>query len=288
MIIQTSNGLSTDELIDKMKLVLPRKAKNAVIITTASSYKNEDKHIPEIRKQLSSLNLESELFDFEFDDLNLLEQYDVMILGGGNPYKLLRKIYKSTELNLIIRRFAKKKVLIGISAGSMILGESLAIIDEFDPQMFDDYFSDCKRPLGMNMAIDVVPHYSRFKERYDNFENRIKEVESRNDLYCFRLNDGEALGFSALFERSIQILYMFVVIFFFMFAGGLFLAFIIDSNLESDFSLNILLVSLISLVVFALIGAITKFKERKLQNYLDIDVDEERERIHDEWNGYEN
>jgi hypothetical protein len=210
-----------------------------------------------------------------------------MVLGGGNPYKLLKEIYKSTELNLIVRKFAKKKVLIGISAGSIILGESLAIINEFDPQMFDDYFSDCKRPLGMNMAIDVVPHYTRFKERYDHFESRIKEVERKNDLYCFRLNDGEAIGFSATHVRSIQILYMFVVIFFFMFAGGLLLTYIVDSNIESDLSLYILLASLISLVVFALIGVITKFRERKIQNYLDVDIDEERKRIHDEWNGYE-
>jgi dipeptidase E len=287
MIIQTSNGLSTDELIDKMKLVLPKSAKKAVVVTTASSYKSEDKHIPEIKQQLSRLNIESDLFDFEFDDLSLLEQYDVMVLGGGNPYKLLKEIYKSTELNLIVRKFAKKKVLIGISAGSIILGESLAIINEFDPQMFDDYFSDCKRPLGMNMAIDVVPHYTRFKERYDHFESRIKEVERKNDLYCFRLNDGEAIGFSATHVRSIQILYMFVVIFFFMFAGGLLLTYIVDSNIESDLSLYILLASLISLVVFALIGVITKFRERKIQNYLDVDIDEERKRIHDEWNGYE-
>lgn len=72
-----------------------------------------------------------------------------------------------------------------------------------------------------------------------------------------------------------------------MFSGGLLLTYVLDSNVESDLSLYILLASLISLVIFALVGGITKFKERKIQNYLEVDVDEEREEIHDKWNGYE-
>lgn len=48
MLILTSNGLSSDKLLNRVK-VLTESMKSAVIVTTASvGYKQNDKHIPRL------------------------------------------------------------------------------------------------------------------------------------------------------------------------------------------------------------------------------------------------
>lgn len=73
MIIQTSNGLGTEELINQVKEVIPLKAKKAVIIKTASPYKEKNKHIPNIVSSLNDLGLNSSFFDFDIDDISILQ-----------------------------------------------------------------------------------------------------------------------------------------------------------------------------------------------------------------------
>lgn len=205
MIIQTSNGLTTKEMINQVKEVIPRKAKKAVIITTASPYKERNKHIPNIVSSMNELNLESFFFDFDKDESSLLKDYDVMVINGGNPFYLLKSIYEHKGED-IIKYFADDKVLITTSAGTMILGNTLAVVNEFTPEMNDGYFDTVD--IGLNLTTrNIVPHYSRYKERFDDFEQRIQVIEDKYYQSFYRMNDNEIFPFDSMSVPLVRKLY---------------------------------------------------------------------------------
>lgn len=95
MLILTSNGLSSDNLIKRMTEYCSSLSK-AVIVTTASvGYKENDWHIPRLIEELKTLGLSVEYFDFDFQDPKLLLNYDVIEINGGNPFYLLKSMRKT-------------------------------------------------------------------------------------------------------------------------------------------------------------------------------------------------
>jgi len=192
MIILTSNGLSNISLINETKKYLDNNYKKAVIITTASvEYKAEDHNIPAITESLLALGLEVDCFDIEFEDVKLLNKYDLMLINGGNPFHLLNYIRLTNSAN-IIADFALNKVLIGISAGSIVLGQNLDLVLKFNPEMNNiPKLIDC---TALNLtSINIAPHYTRYQDRYENLEKRIAKFEKENDIEYVRLNDGDAI-----------------------------------------------------------------------------------------------
>lgn len=41
--------------------------------------------------------------------------------------------------------------------------------------------------------VQILPHYSKFLKRYDNFEEKCLEYEKENQCSVFRINDGEGV-----------------------------------------------------------------------------------------------
>ncbi|GKU25108.1 Type 1 glutamine amidotransferase-like domain-containing protein [Clostridium folliculivorans] len=95
MLILTSNGLSSDNIIKKMKEYCDSLSK-AVIVTTASvEFKENDWHIPQLTEELKSLGLLVDYFDFDFQRPEVLLNYDVIEINGGNPFYLLNAIKRA-------------------------------------------------------------------------------------------------------------------------------------------------------------------------------------------------
>lgn len=165
MIILTSNGLSSAVLIEKTKEIL-NGAKKAVIITTASEYKANDRHIPGLKAELEQLNLSVELFDFDIDNIENLLLYDVIMINGGNPFYLLKAMRKSKCEN-VIKEISAQKILIGISADSVVLQKNIELINRYSPEINNVGLTDL---TGFSLTdIELLPHYSRFINKYENF-----------------------------------------------------------------------------------------------------------------------
>lgn len=190
MIILTSNGLSSDILMDKVKGLL-KDSKTAVIITTASEYKEKDWHIPRITGELESLGLTVEFFDFDCDDSGQLLKYDVVEILGGNPFYLLNAMKKS-NCGDILKRVSEERVLIGISAGSIVLQVDIKLVAEYSPEMNEGVGLVDLTGLSLT-GIQLLPHYDRFLTRYECFEERAKEFEDKYNCIVYRINDGEAV-----------------------------------------------------------------------------------------------
>ena len=191
MVVLTSNGLTSNKLIKEIKPYM-KNLQKAVIITTASfPYKENDKHIPRITKELKNLGLSVDYFDFDTDEPELLLQYDVIEINGGNPFYLLAAI-KKANAETLIKRISKEKLLIGISAGSIIMQKDMNLIAEFTPEMNDTVNLPDFSALGI-VDVQIIPHYHRFIHRFDSFEQRIKKYELDNNCSVLRMDDGDGL-----------------------------------------------------------------------------------------------
>lgn len=58
---------------------------------SGKGYKKDDWHLPRLTNELQALGLEVSLFDIEFESAELLLDYDVIEINGGNPFYLLSK-----------------------------------------------------------------------------------------------------------------------------------------------------------------------------------------------------
>ena len=191
MIILTSNGLSSDALISEARKVVPKRGK-AVIITTASlGYKEKDWHIPRLNDELRSLGLSVETFDFDTQDAKRLLAYDVVEILGGNPYHLLKHMQRAAN-KTIIEKIAGEKVLIGISAGSIVLQKDINLVAQFNPELNDKIGLVDLTGLGL-IDLEILPHYQRFLSQYKNLEELAQYFERANNCTITRLSDGEAI-----------------------------------------------------------------------------------------------
>lgn len=188
MIYLTSNGLTSKDLKDHVKGRLQDHEK-AVLITTASMYKHDDHHVPGVVQALEDLKLKVDLMDIEVDDINMLSSYDVIYFLGGNPFYLLHYLRVHDLGPILKQHLSQGKMIIGASAGSIVLTPSVGIVHELDPHLNIHGFEDLS---GLELVtFEIIPHYSRFKDKYQAFESRVATYGQRAEFPLYALNDGE-------------------------------------------------------------------------------------------------
>lgn len=192
MLALLSNGITSPALKEAMGKYLIGKKTAAVVVTADNEYKKRNHHIPRVVSELNSYGLETELFDLDSQSPDLLLDYDVVEFIGGNPYYLLNSIRRCDAAS-VLEQLAKDKVLIGWSAGALVMSSSIAVIDVFEPQMNFINLTDLK---GLCLAdVHLVPHYSKFLHRYEAFEEKLRRYEADNNCTLVRLNDGDGMLF---------------------------------------------------------------------------------------------
>ena len=201
MILLTSNGLSSKDLLNCVKSNL-NDGKDAVIITTASvPFKENDKHIPKLTDELKSIGCTVDFFDFDEDDPRELLKYDLVEINGGNPFYLLNSIRKSGA-EPYIKRIATNKIIIGISAGAIVLQNDISLIAEYSPEMNKDVNLTDFAGVGIT-NLTILPHYHRFIEQFERFEERAQKYESNNNCNVIRIDDGQGV---LVLDKSFEII----------------------------------------------------------------------------------
>ena len=192
MLVLTSNGLSSDSLAEQTKALLPPAARRAAIIPTAAvGFRRESAADPPIAAQLEAWGLTWDFVDVETQNPGLLRAYDVIILLGGNCYYLVKHLRRQNARPLFAE-LNRDKLFIGISAGSLALGGTLEIINEFIPHMNNRVRLETFEAMGLT-DIEIVPHRTRYLTRYQNFEERVAAYERRTGRRVYALEDGEGL-----------------------------------------------------------------------------------------------
>ncbi len=189
MILLASNGLSSAPLLETAgRCVRPGKA--ALVVTADNVYKEKNYHVKRAAGELEQLGMAVECFDFDAQSPNALLGYDLVEMIGGNPYYLLHAI-RLHGFAGALREFAENRVLIGWSAGALVIGPTLELIDRYSPEMNEAGLTDLSA-LGLT-DVQILPHYSRFLTRYENFEETCARYEQEAHCRVIRLNDGEGV-----------------------------------------------------------------------------------------------
>lgn len=189
MIVLTSNGLSSHILIEEMNKRISS-GRCALVVTADNVYKEKNYHVERLTNELQTLGLRVDCFDFDRQTPAELAEYDAVEIIGGNPYYLLNSI-RQNGFTKMLADFAKSKVIIGCSAGALVLTPTLDLIDLYSPEM---------NTVGLNdltachlTDTQLLPHYSKFLNRYDRFEETCSQYERENGCRVIRLNDGEGI-----------------------------------------------------------------------------------------------
>lgn len=193
IILLTSIGLSSKKVYDKFfDLVSQKTLKKAVIITTASLDKEKNQYSQLALAQLRSAGLSDvDFYDFENDEHGDLSVYDVIYVCGGNTFKLMkfaREVNFDREIKSLLQRGG---VYVGVSAGSVIVGPSISIANEVEPDPNDIGLEDL---TGFNIInLIILPHYSpEIEEETKAFEIKYGViVESLNNSQAILVENGE-------------------------------------------------------------------------------------------------
>ena len=188
-LLLTSHGFS-DKLVYQAFLKLldkPAHDLTAAIITTASvEHKEKNKYAVSTKEYFEELDFKEVKFvDMEFDDPDILKNFDVIYINGGNTFYLLYHLKKSGA-DKILKEISDSTILVGTSAGAVVLGPDIKIAAEFDDERNVIGLKDFS---ALNLTdIIVIPHYR------EELENDIKDFEKENNCKVTRLKDGQAIS----------------------------------------------------------------------------------------------
>ena len=108
----------------------------------------------------------TDVFDLDASTRNVLEQSDVVFLGGGNTFTLLSEVRRSGFDELLRELHGSGKIFIGESAGALVLGPTIDPIRFIDEPERAPELTDF-RGLGLFDFFPAV-HFGRpeFRDHY--------------------------------------------------------------------------------------------------------------------------
>lgn len=185
-----SDGLSSKELINYLKKKTAHCRTAAIVVTADNEYKEKNYHVHRCIMELESLNLEVTIFDLDKEPAELLLHYDVVEFIGGNPFYLLHAVKEHNAVD-ILKKIAEEKILIGWSAADFVFGPTLELVHGYSPEM---NFLGLKDLRGIALTdVEVLPHYSKFIQRFDKFEEKCCLYEKQHNVKVTRIDDGEGV-----------------------------------------------------------------------------------------------
>ncbi|MEG2193067.1 MAG: Type 1 glutamine amidotransferase-like domain-containing protein, partial [Oscillospiraceae bacterium] len=135
MIFLTSNGITSPPLREQFFLAKEKYGDKTAFVPTAISSKNEKaEYLGEMLQELSCLGCKAEVFELEERDPLELLDFDIVYLSGGNVFFLMDVLHK-LNCKAVFERLVREKLVVGVSAGSLVLQDNLELIRELVPRM---------------------------------------------------------------------------------------------------------------------------------------------------------
>lgn len=195
-LLLTSNGFYTDTIKNQfLKLIDGEVSQLKVaIITTAAPQKENNRYAQKAKEDFREMGFQNiDFIDLEFDNPECLIQKDVIFINGGNPFNLLFHTKKSGADEILRRLVSQNVVIIGVSAGGILLGPNIKVVHFFTPQMNTLNIKDFSA-LDLTEKL-VFPHYNRedlFKDDTGKtIEDRLKEFEALEKCEVMRMADDQ-------------------------------------------------------------------------------------------------
>lgn len=193
-LLLTSNGFYTDEIMSRFLDLLDAEPRSleAAVITTASPQKEQNRFAKKAASDFEKMGFRKvDWVDVESESPDILLQKDVIYINGGNPFHLLEQVKKSGADRVLADLAQKNAIIVGVSAGAVLIGPDIRIVHHFTPQLNARSIEDFSA-LGLTDKR-VFPHYDREDLFGDatgrTIEERIREFEMIESCSVTRLND---------------------------------------------------------------------------------------------------
>lgn len=174
----------------------PIKSLKLVYIPTAANVEEGDKWwvIEDLNKCLKQGFKELDIVDFTALDkkiwLKRLQKTDVILFGGGNTSHLMRSIFKHS-VDKKLKELLKKKVYMGVSAGSHIVSKNLYTKET--AELFNEDYNIVKGDEGLGYVdFLVIPHLN--SKYFDKLkEENIAQLKKNVDSPIYAIDDQSAV-----------------------------------------------------------------------------------------------
>ena len=202
-----SQGFTTDEIAKKVEELVgkPLEKINVAIINEAYVGLDETRDKRWLIRELA--NIEKyiggtiDFVNFRVCDKEEIKKHfqraDLIYIVGGRQH-ILEKLFKQTDTIDILKQMAKEKVIMGTSAGSIVLGRKITSAD-FWKERYPKDWDLAKTHEELNLVnFNIIPHYMRedhkkWTKRF--FERVLKEnpfpIYAITDTQMVVYHDGE-------------------------------------------------------------------------------------------------
>lgn len=199
-LILASQGFTTDEIAKTVERLVgkPLKDINIAIINEAYVAKPETSSKRWLIKELSQIEKYiGGIIDFvnlrAYDKTEIrrrLQNADMMYIVGGKQL-VLPDLFKETGFDEVLTEFAKEKVIMGTSAGSIVLGRQIES-DEYWKARYDITNEEIKnKTLGL-VNFNIFPHYKRRDHEKWNADFLNKTLKD-NPFFVYAITDKQAV-----------------------------------------------------------------------------------------------
>lgn len=167
---RSGNSSYLETAIPVIKKFLGSKATNIAFIPFASVNNDYEKYTFKVREALKSLMVTIETVLPE-NAKSIIGNNDVIMVGGGNTFKLLHDLYKLNLVNIIRNKVNDGAPYIGWSAGSNITGTTIGTTNDM-PIIEPKSFNALKL-----FPFQINPHYYNQQTKGFNGETRDQRLE---------------------------------------------------------------------------------------------------------------
>ncbi len=187
---QISGKTQVDEA--SLKLFASNKPKIAYIPSQSDLERKYFNERVEWYKQFGVTGLFYFDVDKEYDEgkIDELLACDAIFLSGGNTYFFLNSLKKRNFLPVLRKYVEKDGVLIGVSAGSMIMSKTIAVTTIDEDIGGDQNTIGLKdfSALGLN-DFEFFPHFDKNEE----ISKRLKEYSRKSKSVIYACKDGDGI-----------------------------------------------------------------------------------------------
>lgn len=166
-LLLTSNGLVNKSITNALHNLVgePFNKTNLAFIPTAANVEKGDKWwlIDDMSRCRNLGFAQVDIVDISALPKNLwkprLEKADVLLFGGGNVFHLMYWLNKSGLAGLL-PNLLKKRIYMGISAGSMVTGKKI-LLSQSKKLYYEDLSSEYRDEMGLGFVnFHIRPHFN--------------------------------------------------------------------------------------------------------------------------------
>jgi dipeptidase E len=171
--------------------------KNPRIGFVSASVDTKGKHFKEVASYYESIgfNFCKSLDPMSSQFANELSNADALHLSSGSVFEFLNRL-QHNNCQEAIRQFEKDgRLIVGVSAGAMILGASVGL-----SKLFGEKSKAVSRESLRFLPFDLLPHWNDYSYNTALIERYVKETK----ITVVPLNDGQSLAVSGVKTKLIE------------------------------------------------------------------------------------